>query len=98
MPIGDPWDGFFYPTLTLMKDSYNAHPIYYHSYKLQRAEKSCSIETLMNVIGVNCISRSCQRLQVQGGVRYLAIYKKAASLQLFFRVSMVFQPDERMDT
>ena len=22
MPIGDPWDGFFYPTLTLMIDSY----------------------------------------------------------------------------
>ena len=23
MPIGDPWDGFFYPTLTLMIYSYN---------------------------------------------------------------------------
>ena len=23
MPIGDPLDGFFYPTLTLMMDSYN---------------------------------------------------------------------------
>ena len=23
MPIGDPWDGFVYPTLTLMKDSYS---------------------------------------------------------------------------
>ena len=23
MPIGDPWDGFFYPTLTRMMDSYN---------------------------------------------------------------------------
>ena len=22
MPIGDPWDRFFYPTLTLMMDSY----------------------------------------------------------------------------
>ena len=22
MPNGDPWDGFFYPTLTLMIDSY----------------------------------------------------------------------------
>ena len=23
MPKGDPWDGFFYPTLTLMIDSYS---------------------------------------------------------------------------
>ena len=23
MPIGDPWDRFYYPTLTLMMDTYN---------------------------------------------------------------------------
>ena len=28
MPIGDPGDGFFYPTLTHMMDSYNLIPIF----------------------------------------------------------------------
>ena len=28
MPIGDPWDGFFYPTLTVVMDSYNLTLLY----------------------------------------------------------------------
>ena len=28
MPKGDPWDGFFYPTLTLMIDSYTIQEIH----------------------------------------------------------------------
>ena len=38
MKIGDPWDGFFYPTLTLMMGSY----ILSHSEMIEKIEGTVS--------------------------------------------------------
>ena len=65
MPNRDPQDGFFYPTLTLMIDSYNRHVC------IKVADSTCSIclIQMMKWVVSNVSPNNCRACDIACGLK-----------------------------